>query len=271
MTTQEHKLMTVVGKVESLWRYPVKSMRGEELKQSYLGFSGVYGDRLYAFHDTAAPEGFPFLTGREQEQMLLYQPRFTHPEDATRPPNLAGPESDEPGPTPVYAGADLTVDIETPSGEVLAIDNPALINKLSEGLDGTRTLSLLRSDRSFTDCRPVSVFSIQTAQQIGNEVGFALDKRRFRANVYADLTPMSGFAENAFLGRRLQIGAKAVIAVTDRDPRCKMITLDPSTAEASPEVLRRVRDNHEGKAGIYGAVLVEGMVRPGDEIRLLDH
>jgi MOSC domain-containing protein YiiM len=35
--------------------------------------------------------------------------------------------------------------------------------------------------------------------------------------------------------------------------------------------LRRVRDNHEGKAGIYGAVLVEGMVRPGDEIRLLDH
>ena len=171
----------------------------------------------------------------------------------------------------IYAGADLTVDIDTPSGEVLAIDNPSLINKLNEGLDGTRTLSLLRSDRSFTDCRPVSVFSIQTAQQIGNEVGFALDKRRFRANVYADLTPMSGFAENAFLGRRLQIGAKAVIAVTDRDPRCKMITLDPSTAEASPEVLRRVRDNYEGKAGIYGAVLVEGMVRPGDEIRLLDH
>jgi MOSC domain-containing protein YiiM len=107
-------------------------------------------------------------------------------------------------------------------------------------------------------------------QQIGDEVGFALDKRRFRANVYADLMPMSGFAENAFLGRRLQIGTKAVIAVTDRDPRCKMITLDPNTAQASPEVLRRVRDSHEGKAGLYGAVLVEGTVRPGDEIRLLD-
>lgn len=58
--------MTIVGKVESLWRYPAKSMRGEEVKQSYLGFSGVYGDRLYAFRDTAAPEEFPFLTGREQ-------------------------------------------------------------------------------------------------------------------------------------------------------------------------------------------------------------
>src|SRR6266481_5723989 len=263
--------MTVVGKVESLWRYPVKSMRGEELQQSYLGFSGVYGDRLYAFHDKSAPEGFPFLTGREQEQMLLYQPSFRHPNHAASPPNLAEAEANEPGLTPVYAEtADLAVDIQMPSGEVLSIDDPALITRLSEGLDGTHTLSLLRSHRSFTDCRPVSVFSIQTVKRIGEEVDMALDKRRFRANVYADLTPMAGFAENAFVGRKLQIGTKAVIAVTDRDPRCKMITLDPNTSEASPEVLRSVRDAHDGKAGLYGAVLIEGIVRPGDEIRLLD-
>jgi MOSC domain-containing protein len=261
--------MTVVGKVESLWRYPVKSMRGERVRQSYLGFSGAYGDRLYAFHDTAAPEGFPFLTGREQEQLLLYQPRFRHP-DAALPPNIADTEGDEPGLTPVYASADLSVDIETPSGEVLAIDDPNLIARLAEGLDGIHALALLRSDRSFTDCRPVSIFSLQTVNQLGDELGFPLDQRRFRANIYADLTPMAGFAENSFIGRRLQIGPKAVIAVTDRDPRCKMITLDPNTAEASPEVLRRVRDVHEGKAGLYGAVLVEGTVRPGDEIRLLD-
>ena len=62
---------------------------------------------------------------------------------------------------------------------------------------------------------------------------------------------MSGFAENTFVARRLQIGSKAVIAVTDRDPRCKMITLDPNTMHASPEILRTVRDNHEGKAGLY--------------------
>jgi uncharacterized protein YcbX len=263
--------MTVVGKVESLWRYPVKSMRGEEITRSYLGFSGIYGDRLYAFHDKSAPEGFPFLTGREREQMLLYQPRFRHSEHASSPPNLAEAEANEPGLTPVYADtADLVVDIETPSGEVLSIDDPALISRLAEGLDGTHVLSLLRSHRSFTDCRPVSIFSIQTVQRIGGEVGFVLDKRRFRANIYADLTPMDGFAENAFIDRRLQIGAKAIVAVTDRDPRCKMITLDPNTAEARPEVLRTVRDSHEGKAGVYGAVLVEGTVRPGDEISLLD-
>jgi len=214
--------MTVVGKVESLWRYPVKSMRGEEITQSYLDFAGVYGDRLYTFHDKSAPEGFPFLTGRGQEQMLLYQPRFRHPDNATSPPNLAEAESDEPGLTPVYGDtADLAVDIQMPSGEVLSFDDPALTTSLSEGLDSIHALSLLRSHRSFTDCRPVSVFSLQTVRQIGEEVGMSLDKRRFRANIYVDLTPMAGFAENAFVGRKLQIGTKAVIAVTDRDPRCR--------------------------------------------------
>jgi hypothetical protein len=84
------------------------------------------------------------------------------------------------------------------------------------------------------------------------------------------MTPMTGFAENAFVVRRVQIGAKAVIAIIDRDPRSKMITLDPNTAQANPEILRRVRDNHDGKAGLYGAVLIEGIVRQGDEIRVLD-
>jgi len=68
--------MSLVGHVESLWRYPVKSMRGEKLESAFIGFSGVYGDRVYAFQNSAAPVGFPYLTGRELEQMLRHQPRF---------------------------------------------------------------------------------------------------------------------------------------------------------------------------------------------------
>jgi len=111
---------------------------------------------------------------------------------------------------------------------------------------------------------------MQTVKQLEEEVGSTLDKRRFRANIYAHLEGMSGFAEDAFIGRRFQIGTKAVIALMDRDPRCKMITLDPDTAEARPEVLRRVAQSHGGKAGLYGAVLVEGTVRSGDAILSLD-
>ena len=54
----------VVGHVESLWRYPVKSMRGEALPEAFVSFSGILGDRLYAVHNSAAPKAFPYLTAR---------------------------------------------------------------------------------------------------------------------------------------------------------------------------------------------------------------
>ena len=71
--------MSVVGQVASLWRYPVKSMRGEEVAEAFVGFSGIYGDRLYAFKSTACEKGFPYLTGREQAKILLYRPVFRTP------------------------------------------------------------------------------------------------------------------------------------------------------------------------------------------------
>jgi len=263
--------MTMVGRVESLWRYPVKSMRGEALQVAFAGFPGVYGDRVYAFRSSAAPQGFPYLTGREQPHMLRYCAAYRHGERMVMPPNLAEAQALEPGVTPLYADtADLMVDVETSPGQVLAIDDPRLIDLLREaGRDGLE-LSLIRSERALTDCRPVSLISIQTARQLSQEVGVELEKRRFRANVYVDLAAGAGFGEDAWVGRRLRIGAKTEIAVTDRDPRCKMITLDPDTAEANPEVMRRVAKGHDGTAGVYAAVLVEGAIRVGDEIALLD-
>jgi uncharacterized protein YcbX len=259
--------MSVVGRIDSLWRYPVKSMRGEPLAEAFIGFPGIYGDRLYAVRSAAQPAGFPFLTGREQAQLLLYRPRFRHADKAARPANLAAAEAMAPGVTPLYADpADLAVDVETPSGEVLAVDDPALLGRLGEAA----SLALLRSERALTDCRPVSLFSLQTARQLAAEVGVPVDERRFRANIYADLAGTAGFAEDGFVGRRLRLGAKAVVAILERDPRCKMITLDPDTASASPEILRRIARFHDGKAGVYGAVLVEGVVRPGDELALVD-
>ena len=76
--------MAIVGKVESLWRYPVKSMRGEELDEMFAGYGGIYGDRLFAFASSASPKGFPFFTGREQRQMIRYRPRFRDPEKAAQ-------------------------------------------------------------------------------------------------------------------------------------------------------------------------------------------
>ncbi len=252
--------MSVVGQVESVWRYPVKSMRGEVLPEIFASFAGVYGDRLFAFKSAAAPAGFPYFTGRERPEMLLYCPRFRHQELA---PGL--------NLNPVGANpADLAVDVETPSGKVLAIDDPGLLRELTEGAEDGHSLTLLRSERSMTDCRPISLFSLQTARQLGEEVGAILDKRRFRANVYLDLGDPIGFSENGLVGRRLRIGSKVVVSVLERDPRCKMITLDPVTAIQNPEVLRRVTQAHDGMAGVYAAVLVEGTIRAGDSVEVVD-
>jgi uncharacterized protein YcbX len=263
--------MRVVGHVESLWRYPVKSMRGQELQEAFVGFAGVYGDRLYAFRSSAAPTGFPYLTGREQERMLLYQPIFRHRERMAQPVNLAEAEALAPGATPLYAeAAERMVDVETPAGEVLAIADNRLIDDLRRGIRDRHELSLLQSDRSMTDCRPISLFSVQTARQLSSELGFSVDKRRFRANIYIELESGNGFGEDEFVNHTLRIGNKTSLAVVDRDPRCKMITLDPDTAQPNPDVLKFVARSHDGKAGVYAAVLVEGTIRPGDEIALLN-
>jgi len=246
-------------------------MRGEQRDEVFLGFSGVYGDRIYAFRSSAAIPGFPYLTARELEEMLLYRPKFRHIESSVKPPNLEHAEALGCGVTPLYADpAELIIDIETPTGERLAIDDPQLIRVLREGVRDRHELKLLRSDRALTDCRPISIFSLQTVRQLSQEVGFEIDKRQFRANVYIELESGKAFGEDEFVGQNLRIGPKVVVAVTDRDSRCKMITLHPDTAAAMPDVMRRVAGQHESKAGVYGVVLAEGMIHAGDEISVIN-
>ncbi len=263
--------MTMIGTIESVWRYPVKSMRGEEMAAIFLGFAGVFGDRCYAFKDRAARVGFPYLNANVQPQMLRYQPRFRYPERAEQPPNLSEAESISPGVTPGDPDAeDVRLDVIAPSGETLAVDDPRLIEMLGQGLSEKHQLSLVRSNRALTDCRPISLISLQTVGQLELELGFPLDKQRFRANIYLNFAEGEGFAEDALVNRRFRAGAKAELMILERDPRCKMISLDPETGEHNPQVLRRVAQAHSNYAGVYAAVLVEGVLRKGDSVQLLN-
>ena len=136
--------MAIVGKVESLWRYPVKSMHGERLNEVFVSFAGVYGDRLFAFRSAAGPRGFPYLTGRAHAKMLLFRAHFRHPDRAAKPPNLTEAETMGPGLNPIAGDAtDLVVDVDTPSGNVLSVDDPALIRELGEGLGQNPKLTSL--------------------------------------------------------------------------------------------------------------------------------
>src|SRR5215470_823694 len=107
--------MSVIGHVDSLWRYPVKSMRGEELNEAFASYSGIYGDRVFAFRSSANQDGFPYFTAREQRRLLQYRPRFRYPEKAARPINLIEAESKNANPLSANL-AELIVDVETPDG-----------------------------------------------------------------------------------------------------------------------------------------------------------
>jgi len=245
-------------------------MRGEELEEIFVGYAGIYGDRLYAFKSSAAPKGFPFLTGREQRRIILYRPRFRHPEKAARPVNLEEAAALSPLVNPVSASAaDLMIDVETPDGTIFAIDDPKLIAHLQAGSAEKKELALHRSDKAMTDCCPLSLISRQSASRLAEESGVSVDQRRFRANVYVDLESGTGFAEDQLVGKSLGIGAKVILQIVARDARCMMITLDPDTAEKTPVVLKAVAQAHQGMAGVYAAVLREGMIRKGDSVEVL--
>src|SRR5438045_5105571 len=121
--------MRVIGRIESVWRYPVKSMAVEELPETYAGFAGIWGDRLFAFKSAATPVGFPYLTAREAHQLLMYRPRFRDPQKAAKPANLAEAEELSPLLNPVAADpSDFALDIELPSGGLLPLDCQPLLH-----------------------------------------------------------------------------------------------------------------------------------------------
>jgi hypothetical protein len=203
--------------------------------------------------------------------MLRFRPRFCRPELTLVPDNLTDAETRGPGLTPLFPSSeDLALEIEAPNGKTLSASDPALPGLIGGDQLNASDLTIIRSDRAMTDCRPLSLLATQTIDGIGRAVGLTLDKRRFRENLYFDLNSAESFAEDAFVGRRLRIGSKLTVHILERDIRCRMISIDPESLEENPEILRYVAKNHDGRAGVYAAVLVEGLVRPGDDIVLED-
>jgi uncharacterized protein YcbX len=77
--------MNRIGTLESVWRYPVKSMRGEQVDEVFVAYTGVMGDRLYAISSSQAPPEFPWHTNREQEEFVLYCAGYKNHESTLKP------------------------------------------------------------------------------------------------------------------------------------------------------------------------------------------
>jgi hypothetical protein len=224
-------------------------MAGEELSEVFVSFSGMIGDRVYAFVDPENKTDFPWMTPRLWHGMLLLKPKF-----------LAPPAADEERP----AQEKYRVEVTMPEGSVYDVTAAPLREHLEKKFG--RRIVLRFSERSMHDTRPVSVFGGKTLEALSAETGIALDPRRFRPNFVVDWAVKEPYFEDSLVDRHLRIGEKLVLDIVKRDQRCKVITLDPDTAEPSPQVFEIVAHRHQSCVGIYGAVLREGIVRRGDPV-----
>ena len=173
-----------------------------------------------------------------------------------------------PGVNPIFpAEGAFEIDVATPDGRTLPLRSAELKAVIEERAG--YAVALRFSERSLYDCRPVSLFGNASVRALGEELGMTMDRRRFRANLYVDWLQDRPYRENELVGRTLQLGDRLRIAIIERDPRCKMITIDPETAATERRILRHVNEAHGCAAGVYAAVLAEGITRKGDPIYLI--
>lgn len=224
-------------------RYPVKSMRGEPLDSVSLTFQGFTEDRRFAFVQAESRSSFPWFTARELADLLRYATSV----------NDAGT-------------AQVTVTITTPDGDSWPVQSEELRQHLEHRFGAK--LFLLRDYRGCFDVAPVSLITTQSVAQIAQETSTPENMLRFRPNLLVELDGGKAYQEMEWVGRTVRIGDTARVAFTEADQRCMMITLDPATGVASPEVLKCVVQQHAKCAGIYGYVLSPGELRAGDAIRL---
>lgn len=246
--------MTRIGVIEQLWRYPVKSMRGESLTQARVTFTGLVGDRVWALvANTPDQPDFPWHTAREQPELLLYSPQFRNPDALI---------------APYPAAQDFAIDVTTPDGRCYDLQDPEFLQHLHQraGCD----FWLRFSEKGAQDARPISLISTATLSALGAETGHHLDPQRFRPNFYVRWDQPTPFFEDQLVGKRLGIGDRLEISIVKKDPRCIIITMNPDDASSDPLILKNLARHHAGSAGVYAAVLREGELSCGMEICLLD-
>jgi uncharacterized protein len=240
-------MLIEIGHVEALFRYPVKSMGGERLEASNLGWYGLEGDRRLALRRLQNRSGMPWLTAGKLPELILFVPY--HREDS-------GP-------------GDLPTHVRTPEGEELPVFGEELATEVGRRYGAP--VQMMQLNHGIFDEACLSVIASETVSEIGRLAGRSLDARRFRPNVLVRLLRPVPFQEDEWVGGVLSFGEgddAPAIAVTMRDVRCSMVCLDPDSASSAPEVMKTVVRVHQNTAGIYGTVTRTGCLTVGQTLFL---
>jgi uncharacterized protein YcbX len=196
--------------------------------------------------------GMPWLTASRLPELLLYHP-------------VGLDES---------TGEPLPTHVRTPSGSCFELRGAELGAELAERFGGG--LELMKLNHGIFDEAAISVISPATIAGIGREAGLDLDRRRFRANILVETERGELFVEDEWVGRTLVFGdggdgeAGPAVSVTMRDLRCKMVNIDPETAEQDARVMKTIVRLSQNNAGVYATVVRSGTIRVGDRVTLVE-
>jgi uncharacterized protein YcbX len=234
-----------IGQIEAIFRYPVKSMRGEALDAATLGWHGLDGDRRLALRRFDEHAGFPWLTASKLPELIHFTPRGREDKNG------------EPLPTHVL----------TPEGHELPLFGDALAAEVGRRYGAAVQMMYLK--HGIFDDASISVITSETVREVCQLAGKNPDVRRFRPNILVRATRAVPFAENDWIGGTLTFGDASdapVVSVTMPDVRCAMINIDPEGGPSAPEVLKAVVRANQNEAGIYATVTRIGRLAVGQTV-----
>jgi uncharacterized protein YcbX len=226
-----------VGRVSRLWRYPVKSMLGEECSHLDVNERGVVGDRLFAVRDVAGKFGSGKTTRRFRKIDGLFRFRATYDGDVPR--------------------------ITFPDGRTVLGSDATVHTALSEALGQPVTL-VREAGISHLDAGPLHVLTTASLAWLRTLLPDArVDDRRFRPNILLAL-PGAAQVERLWCGKMLSIGKDVTLRVLDLTERCVMVNLAQAELPDDPRILRSAGPHF----GVYAEVIVPGTITSGDRVLL---
>ena len=293
--------MAQIGRVQQLWRFPVKSMAGEVTAEVELTADGVHGDRAYALMDTQSGRVVSAKDVRHFPDLLRYRAAYVSPPTtgAELPsvritlPDGSEARSDDPDASrrlskalgrEVYlvreAPADYTVEQhhpdlgakEAPSGPVKTVST-----KLGSALFAQLGVPSPVAQGRLVDALPVSLLSLSTLAHMERlQPDLRFERERFRMNVLVEPAD-SEDAESAWIGHVLSLGPTTRVQVHIPAPRCVMVTRRQAEITEDLGVLRALVQHNRMPVpalgmvpccGTYATVTVPGTLRVGDAIAM---
>ncbi|MDR9403139.1 MAG: MOSC domain-containing protein [Halothece sp. Uz-M2-17] len=266
---------TFVGTLKTLWRYPVKSMQGEELETSDVGKKGLLGDRAYALWDVATSRVASAKNPKKWAALLNCDAKFAQTPDTSKPLppvemslanglHLSSEQADLNTHLSDWIGREvefLTSPLETPILDQYwpDVEGRAYRNTVKE---------LLMPTGTFFDSCPIHALTtatlahLQTLYPTGN---FAL--RRFRPNLLIETdSHATGFVENDWVGHMIRIGESVTLQVDTCCPRCVVTTLAQGELPEDLEILKTTARHNNVIAGIRLSVKQGGTIHIGDRV-----